>query len=209
MKKNTSKILTFLKSPYFLWSIVSIPAVPLLANIANYPISKESYEQVMKVTGELSARLLVISLLISPVTMFFKGKISKWFKKNKKHFGLLSFGYALIHTVAYLIYKSGGEVLAEISELRYFTGWVAMIIMLPLALTSTHYAVRKLSGRRWKTLHRTVYACAVFTLLHWLLLEKGLAPALVHFTPLMILEAVRFYKYRAKMATQELKTAPS
>ena len=71
---------------------------------------------------------------------------------------------------------------------------LVFLIFIPLAITSTDGWVRKL-GTKWKTLQRFVYAAAVLTLLHWAALHDwgGVAPAMVHFAPLALLEIYRVW----------------
>tara|TARA_R110002012_G_scaffold320887_1_gene546663 strand:- start:300289 stop:300906 length:618 start_codon:yes stop_codon:yes gene_type:complete len=83
---------------------------------------------------------------------------------------------------------------AEIANFYIWTGWLAFLIFVPLAITSTDGWIRRL-GSRWKTLQRFVYGAAVLTLLHWASLHDwgGVAPMLVHFGPLGALEAYRVW----------------
>ena len=84
--------------------------------------------------------------------------------------------------------------MADLPKFYIWTGWIAFLIFVPLAITSSDYFVRKM-GRTWKTLQRWTYAAAVLTLLHWAALHDwgGLAPALVHFVPLGLLEGYRVW----------------
>jgi sulfoxide reductase heme-binding subunit YedZ len=84
-------------------------------------------------------------------------------------------------------------VLAEFTALGIWTGWLAMVIFVPLAITSTDGFVRRM-GPAWKTLQRTVYVAAVATLLHWIFVHNNLGPALFHFVPLALLEAYRIWR---------------
>lgn len=70
---------------------------------------------------------------------------------------------------------------------------------MPLAATSTDWAVRRM-GRRWKALQRWTYAAAALTLVHWAALHDwgGIGPAMVHFAPLGVLEGWRFWKTAAR-----------
>jgi sulfoxide reductase heme-binding subunit YedZ len=69
-------------------------------------------------------------------------------------------------------------------------GWLGLAAMLPAALTSNDTSMRLL-GRRWKRLQRLVYAAAVATLIHWLLVHDGRTEALLHFLPLALLQSLR------------------
>ena len=100
---------------------------------------------------------------------------------------------ALAHTILYLVDLGAVQkVMADLPKLYIWTGWIAFVIFVPLAITSSDYFMRKM-GRSWKTLQRTTCAAAVLTLLHWAALHDwgGLPGALVHFVPLSLLESYR------------------
>jgi len=100
--------------------------------------------------------------------------------KQRRYIGVAAFGYALLHTVFYLIDKGTiGSAVAELTRSYIWLGWLAFIVFVPLAITSTDGWVKKM-GRNWKVLQRTVYAAAVLTLLHWAALHgwNGWGPAL-------------------------------
>jgi methionine sulfoxide reductase heme-binding subunit len=94
---------------------------------------------------------------------------------------------------------------AEISKLYIWTGWLAFLIFVPLAVTSTDGWVRAM-GPRWKVLQRGVYGAAVLTLVHWAALHDwgGVTGALVHFGPLIALE---IYRLSYHLQRQRLRMA--
>jgi len=79
--------------------------------------------------------------------------------------------------------------------LTYLFGWCGFLVLIPLAATSTHVAIKKMGGNTWKKLHRLVYVAALLSALHWLFKENGqVAPVFVHFVPLVLLELYRIYR---------------
>jgi sulfoxide reductase heme-binding subunit YedZ len=135
-------------------------------------------------------------MMITPLVMLLKGwRGPRWLMKRRRYLGVAAFGYALLHTVLYLLDEgaiafTGGEI----SKLYIWTGWLAFLIFVPLAVTSTDGWVRSM-GPKWKALQRFVYAAAVLTLIHWASLHNwgGVGPALVHFVPLGLLETYRLW----------------
>ena len=114
--------------------------------------------------------------------------------RNRRYLGVAAFCYALAHTVFYIIdMGSLSNVLGEALLLGIWTGWVAMFIFLPLAITSNDWSVKRM-GRNWKRLQQGVYVAAVATLLHWIFVHNNVGPALVHFVPLAGLEVYRIWK---------------
>ena len=73
------------------------------------------------------------------------------------------------------------------------TGWLALLLFVPLAITSNKVAVRRL-GKKWGLLHKLVYVAALFTFLHWLLVAYDPVPALIHAGILALLMGYRGYK---------------
>lgn len=182
-------------SPYWLWLVLALPAAGMISSLSGTD-SPDIYKALLHPSGEFSARFMIIAMLASPLMLVFQGwRGPRWLKKNRRYFGVAAFGYAALHTLFYLLDAGAmARVLAEIPRLYIWTGWLAFVIFVPLAVTSMDYFVRKL-GPRWKTLQRWTYPAAVLTLLHWAALHDwgGIGPALVHFVPLGLLEAYRIW----------------
>ncbi|WP_459014245.1 protein-methionine-sulfoxide reductase heme-binding subunit MsrQ [Roseivivax sp. CAU 1753] len=156
----------------------------------------EAVHGLLHPTGEFAARFMIIAMMVTPLMMLFKGwRGPRWLMKRRRYLGVAAFGYAALHTVLYLI-DQGAVALSvgEVSKLYIWTGWLAFLIFVPLAVTSTDGWIRRL-GPRWKPLQRFVYGAAVLTLLHWAALNDwgGIGAALVHFGPLVLLETYRLW----------------
>lgn len=187
-----------LDHPYFIWLILALPSVPMLLVLvlATSDVSEPSVvHMLLHPTGEFSARFLVITMILSPLRMLFpKSGFIRWMTKRRRYFGVAAFFYAAFHTVLYLIdLQTLAAITTDFWKFGIWTGWVAMVIFVPLAVTSTDTAVRKM-GRNWKTLQRAVYVAAVATLLHWIFVHNDIGPALVHFVPLAGLEIYRVWR---------------
>ncbi|WP_417599905.1 sulfite oxidase heme-binding subunit YedZ [Pararhodobacter oceanensis] len=200
-----SRVQRFLNHPYAFWLLLSLPAIPMVSGLASG--GAEAVEGLLHPTGEFAARFMIIAMMITPLTMLFQGwRFPRWLMKRRRYLGVAAFGYAALHTALYLMDIGAVAVTtAEISKLYIWTGWLALLIFVPLAITSTDGWMRRL-GRRWKPLQRYVYAAAVLTLLHWAALHDwgGIAPALVHFLPLALLEAYRLWAYRARRSARRV-----
>ena len=183
-------------SPYWLWAFLTLPAAGMIVELSATPSSQVIHE-LLHPTGEFAARFMIIALMATPLAMVFKGwRGPKWLIRNRRYFGVAAFGYALAHTVLYLIdAETLAGILDEASRFDIWTGWLAFFVFIPLAATSMDYFVR-IMGTRWKVLQRWVYGAAVLTLLHWAALHDwgGLGPALVHFLPLGLLQAYRIWR---------------
>lgn len=79
---------------------------------------------------------------------------TRWLLRNRRYLGIASFCYALLHTLFYVLDAGSlSKMVSQLTRLDIWTGWLGLLIMVPLTLTSNDAAVRKL-GRRWKTLLR-------------------------------------------------------
>lgn len=182
-------------SPYWLWVLLSVPALGMF-----YELFTSSNPRILHIlvhpTGEFSARFMIIAMMATPLAMLFKGwRGPRWLVKNRRYLGVAAFGYAAMHTIFYLMDKGGiAPAFDELSRFYIWTGWLAFLIFIPLAVTSADYFVRVM-GPRWKSLQRWTYGAAVLTLLHWASLHNWSNPlvAFVHFGPLALLSAYRVW----------------
>jgi len=95
-----------------------------------------------------------------------------------------------------------GQLVNELADIAILTGWIAFFIFIPLAITSTDAAVKRM-GAAWKKLQRLVYLAAIMAFVHWALLgleHGGMGGALVHFVPVMLLQIYRAWKQRQPKA---------
>jgi len=123
-------------------------------------------------TGLAALRLLVISLAITPLRQLFP-RLS-W---------LIAFFYASIHLIAYVgLYASfdPNTIFQDIEKRRFITvGVLAWLLLVPLALTSTTGAIKRLGGKRWNQLHKLVYVAVCLGLLHyWWQVKAGVTTPL-------------------------------
>ena len=180
-------------SPFWLWLVLALPALGFAVLITTSDDPNVVHE-LLHPTGEFSARFMIIAMLASPLVLLLRGwRGPLWLKRNRRYFGIAAFGYAAMHTVLYLIDEgTPARIIADLSKIYIWTGWLAFLIFIPLAVTSMDYFVRRM-GPSWKMLQRTTYIAAILTLIHWAALHdwNGIGPALVHFAPLAALETYR------------------
>jgi sulfoxide reductase heme-binding subunit YedZ len=182
---------SFLNSKALLWLLLSLPAVPMaLAYLAG-----EWAGELLHPSGEWSARLIIFALMLTPLSMMFRGqRWIQWLIKRRRAFGVAGFAYALLHLFFYLADMETLEnVLAEIGALGIWTGWIAFLLFVPLALTSNDASMRALK-KGWKALQRLAYPAALLTLVHWMFVHDNFAAALINFAPLAALEAWRLFR---------------
>ena len=145
-------------------------------------------------TGEWSARLMIVAMMLSPmVSLLGHRPWLTWMVQRRRSLGVAAFAYAVLHLIFYVIDMGNLEdVFAEFWALGIWTGWAAMLVFVPLAVTSNDASMRALKAG-WKRLQRLVYPAALLVLVHWIFIHNNLVPALVHFMPLMLLIAARYF----------------
>ena len=183
-----------LNSRYFLWILLALPFVWL---VSAYRAGDLFYGEVIHVSGELSARILILTLAITPLRLMFANAYwPVWLLHRRRYLGVASFFYALLHTIVYLQKKASLVLIwQEGLSFNMWSGWLAFCIFLVLAITSNDVSVQRLK-RTWKKLHRWVYLAALLSFTHWIFIAFDFVPGLCHFLLLLLLETYRLWKRR-------------
>jgi len=125
-------------------------------------------------TGDCTLTFLLITLSITPLRKLTR---QYWLISLRRMLGLFAFFYGTLHLMTWLWldkFFDVHEMLADIAKRRFITvGMTAFALMIPLALTSTKWSIRKLGGKRWQTLHRLIYFSAAAGVIHYLWLVKA------------------------------------
>ena len=191
--------------PLTFWALLSLPAIPMTLGLTSG--APDAVKTLLHPTGEFAARFMIIAMMITPLMMLFRdASWPRWLMKRRRYLGVAAFFYALAHTVLYLVDEGAIAFTGdEVSKLYIWTGWIAFLIFVPLAVTSTDAWVRRL-GRSWKKLQQFVYAAAILTLIHWAALHDwgGVGAALVHFAPLAVLEVYRLWSTQQRRRQRAL-----
>ena len=125
----------------------------------------------------------MITLAITPLRRLSPRSIGS--SSSAVCFGLFAFFYASLHMLTYVALYSGFDVDAmetDITKRRFITmGVPAYLLLLPLALTSTTWAIRKLGGKNWNRLHKLIYVAAICGVIHyWWQVKTGVLKPLRH-----------------------------
>ncbi len=152
---------------FLLHLLACVPAVWLFAAALNEALGADPQKVLLHELGIWALRFLLMSLAMTPLRRW--TGLSFWIS-YRRMLGLYAFAYALLHFLTYFAFYlqfDVGNVLEEIAERPYITvGFTALLLMVPLAVTSTRRAMRRL-GRNWQRLHRLVYGVAVLVVLHF------------------------------------------
>ncbi len=131
-------------------------------------------ETVTRGMGTWTLNFLLITLAVTPLR-----KLIGWHAalRLRRMLGLFTFFYAVLHLTSYLWFDQffdWGEIARDILERPFITvGMATFALLVPLAATSTNWAIRRLGGRRWQALHRTVYVIGILAVLHYSWLVKA------------------------------------
>ena len=151
-----------------------VPLGLLLWDVYRDRVGANPLEYATRTTGMLTLVFLTLTIGVSPVRQVFK-----WngLGKFRRMLGLFAFFYGLLHLLTYVAfdrYFNLRSVPADIATRPFIAiGLLAFFLMVPLAITSTNTMVKRLGGKRWRTLHRLVYVAGVAGVFHFWLLVKS------------------------------------
>lgn len=127
-------------------------------------------------TGLWALRFLILSLAVTPLARFGGPNLLVY----RRALGLVAACHAAIHLSAYIVFDRAldlASVGADIVKRPYITvGMLAILILIPLAVTSTDAMVRRLGAKRWRALHRASYVAAIAAVAHFLMSVKSWPP---------------------------------
>ncbi|WP_083922240.1 sulfite oxidase heme-binding subunit YedZ [Deinococcus aquatilis] len=178
-----------------------LPIAVLILDASTGALGANPVQRAELQTGLLALALLILSLACTPLRLVTArlglagGRGWTWPARIRKSLGLLAFGYAFLHFLIYLFDQ--GFTLSTVAEdvvKRPFVtaGFTALLLMVPLALTSTPRSVKRLGFARWTRLHQLVYVAAALGALHyWWGVKKDHTPPLVAALVIALLFVIR------------------
>ncbi len=173
------KNISFAKLVVFTCSLV--PQVMLIFDNLTGRAGADPAFYIMRCTGICALTFLALSLCVTPLRRI-TGK--NYWSAFRRMLGLYAFFYACMHLLTYLTMYKRGSLSAIVDDVAkrpfILLGMSALLIMVPLAATSTAWAVKKLGGKRWKLLHKIVYLAAIAASIHYFM-----QPKLISLQPLL------------------------
>lgn len=131
-------------------------------------------EKITHITGDWTLWFLLVTLAITPARKLLH---LPSLIKFRRMIGLFAFFYGCLHLLTYVWldkFFNVHEMLADIAKRKFITiGLTGLVLMIPLAITSTTGWIRRLGGRRWQALHRLIYFSAIAGVIHFLWLVKA------------------------------------
>jgi len=165
-----------------LFIAASLPALALLWLVPTGGLGVNPIREGMHYTGDWAIRLLILALAITPAA---KVSGAKKLFRYRRMIGLFAFFYGLLHVFTYVVLDHFFDVetiIKDIAKRPFITiGMGVFLILLALAVTSTHQMVRRLGARRWQALHRLVYLAGVGAAVHFTLsVKKDITESLIY-----------------------------
>jgi sulfoxide reductase heme-binding subunit YedZ len=169
-----------------------IPAALLVWRAAADDLGANPIEAVTLSTGRWTLRFLLITLAITPLR-----RLTGWngLITFRRMLGLFAFFYASLHFGTYVVvdqFFDWETIVEDITKRRFImAGFAALVLLVPLALTSTKGWIRRL-GRRWQTIHRLIYVATALAVVHFIWKVKSdLRDPLVYASILAVLLGFR------------------
>ncbi|WEF32529.1 sulfite oxidase heme-binding subunit YedZ [Pseudoduganella chitinolytica] len=162
----------------------------------------EPLQFITRSTGDWTLYFLCIALAVTPLRRLAKWN---WLLKLRRMVGLFAFFYALLHFLTFLWFDHFFDVAGMLKDVAkrpfILVGFIAFVLLIPLAVTSTNAMVRRLGGKRWQWLHRLVYVVAPLGVLHfwWMKAAKhDLAQPMLFVAIVALLLGIRVWWARKK-----------
>lgn len=167
----TPRQLTTIKALVFVLALLPFLRMAWLV-VQGVPV--EPLEFLTRGTGDWTLYFLCITLAVTPLR-----RLSgwNWVIKLRRMLGLYAFFYALLHFVTFFWFDHFfdiAEMLKDVVKRPFITvGFIAFVLLIPLAVTSTNAMVKRLGGKRWLWLHRLIYVIAPLGILHFWWMKAG------------------------------------
>ncbi len=160
------------KAAVFLVCLVPLGA--LVYRALNHQLGANPIEFLTHATGDWTIRFIVLTLAITPLRKTLKIPELIRFRRM---LGLFAFFYACLHFSIWIgidKFFDFTEMWKDIEKRRFITvGMAALLLMIPMAVTSTAGWIRRLGGRRWRMIHRAIYITAILAVIHYYWLVKS------------------------------------
>ncbi|KAB2696362.1 protein-methionine-sulfoxide reductase heme-binding subunit MsrQ [Ochrobactrum sp. Kaboul] len=157
---------------WLLYAVGFVPAIWTFYLGATGGLGADPVKTFEHTLGLWALRLLILTLLVTPIRDLTGISLLRY----RRALGLLAFYYALMHFTTYMVLDQALNfpvILADILRRPFITiGMVSLALLVPLALTSNNWSIRRL-GRRWTSLHRLVYVAIAGGAIHFIMSVKS------------------------------------
>ena len=152
----------------------AVPATLLFWDACHHRLGANPVNFAILTTGMSALTFLLLTLAVTPLR-----KITglNWIIFSRRTLGLYAFFYASLHFLIFFIFDRSLSISSTLSEMvkrKYLlVGITGLLVMVPLAITSTNAMIKRLGGKRWRALHRLAYVAAIAGVLHYYMQVKA------------------------------------
>jgi methionine sulfoxide reductase heme-binding subunit len=168
------KILASKWAKVFVFMLSLIPVTLIVWRAYRGDLTANPVEFLQHQTGDWTLRFLIFTLCITPFRKFLHLPELIRFRRM---LGLFAFFYVCLHFLTYLgpdqSFNFAGMLKDVVKRPFVTVGFAAFVLLIPLAFTSTAGSIRRLGGKRWQALHRSIYVCAILGVIHYYWLVKS------------------------------------
>ena len=186
-----------------------VPLAMLVAQAALGRLGANPIDEVTDLTGTWTLRFLLLTLAVTPVR-----RLTGWnvLVRYRRMLGLFAFFYGGLHLLTYVVldqFFALDQILKDVAKRPFITaGAAALLLMVPLAVTSTVGWVRRLGGRNWQRLHRLAYLSAAAGVVHYYWLVKADTSRPVRYAAVLaLLLLARLWRPRATSSAPAARLA--
>ncbi|MEN8837924.1 MAG: protein-methionine-sulfoxide reductase heme-binding subunit MsrQ [Celeribacter marinus] len=154
-----------------LYIVAIIPPVVMFYWAVTGQLGVDPVKNLEHEMGQLGIQVLILTLAITPLRKYAGVNLLKF----RRALGLIGFAYIFLHLLVWLVLDVQilSQIIKDILKRPYITiGMAGFVMMLPLAVTSNNWSIRKL-GSKWRVLHKLFYPAILLGAVHFVMLVKG------------------------------------
>jgi sulfoxide reductase heme-binding subunit YedZ len=184
-----------------------IPFALLVLRALGEDLGTNPIETLNRTTGDWTLRFMMIVLAVTPLR-----RLTGWnaLLRLRRMLGLFAFFYACVHFLTWIWidqYFDLNSIVKDVVKRPFITlGFACLLLLIPLAVTSTNGMVKRLGARNWRRLHRLVYAIAIGGVIHyWWLVKSDIREPLLYAGILAVLLGLRsWWAWRERAAVRRV-----
>jgi len=189
----------------------AVPLALLTWDQSHNKLGANSQNFLILTTGMMALIFLILTMAVTPVRKVFG---LNWVIQLRRMLGLYAFFYACLHFLCFYSLDREFNISSTLHEIitrKYiWFGLTALLVMVPLAITSTNAMIKRLGGKRWRALHRLAYVAAIAGVVHYYMQVKAdVRQPIVFAAVLAILLGYRLWNYWRSPKPAPATSAPA
>lgn len=185
--------------PWVLYLLAPIPAAWWFYQGLTGGLGPEPINALERLYGEFALQLLILGLAITPMRTHLKLDLVKF----RRAIGVVAFFYVFAHLLVWLVLDVAilSQIWADILKRPYITiGMAGFLALVPLAVTSNNWSIRRLGPLKWRKLHKVTYAAVLAGGVHGLMVAKGIQlEPILYLAAILLLLGVRMIPARKRV----------